>query len=146
MIDLVNTLTRELQSLRVVLILDTCYSGDAASVAGQSAVAAMNVSQMASLSDSLRMFQSGAGRAVLTAASADQLSYESSRLGHGYFTYFLLKTLKESSGRATIGEIYQNVRTATENAVRSDLGKTQTPLMISGSAASGISIGVESAQ
>ena len=141
MIDLVNILTRELQALRVVLILDTCYSGDAAS-AGLSPI---NVSQLASLSESLRLFQTGAGRAVLTAASADQLSYESEKLKHGYFTYYLLKTLQDSSGKATIGDIFKNVKTATETAVRTELHKDQEPQMIAGNAAGSIVLGAEPA-
>ena len=146
MIDLVNSLTRELQSLRLILILDTCYSGDAGSARGQAAVSTLKVSQMASFGESLRLFQKGAGRAVLTAASADQLSYESDRLGHGYFSYFLINALKESSGRATLGELYKQVRESTEQAVRTDLGKVQTPLLVAGSAAAGITLGVEPGQ
>jgi hypothetical protein len=138
MIDLVNTLTRELQALRVVLILDTCYSGDATTL-GQQPIA---VSQLASFSESLRLFQSGAGRVVLTAASADQLSYESAKLKHGYFTHFLLQTLKKSSGQATIGEIFKDVKANTENAVQCDLRQKQTPQMIAGSTAAGMVLGV----
>lgn len=142
MVDLVNDLTRELQSLRLILILDTCYSGDA----GSGAVAATQVSQMASFSEALRLFQSGAGRVVLTAASADQRSYESESFGHGYFTHFLLQALKESAGQATVGELYDKVRPATEAAVKKDLGKAQTPVIIAGSAAKGIAIGTAPGQ
>ena len=143
MIDLVVDLTRELQALRIVLILDTCYSGDAAAGATENAVATSSVSQTASFSEALKLFQTGAGRVVLTAASADQLSYESAKLKHGYFTYFLLKALQETSGKITVGDLYSRARDSTETAVRSDMAKTQTPLMIAGSAASGIVLGAE---
>jgi uncharacterized caspase-like protein len=142
MIDLVNTLTRELQALRVVLILDTCFSGDAASASGEVAVSTVNVSQMASFSESLRLFQSGAGRAVLTAAQADQESYESEELRHGYFTHFLVKALQESSGRITIRELYDRVKASTEQAVKQDLGKDQVPKMIAGAATPDIILGM----
>ena len=44
-----------------------------------------------------RMSQ-GSGRIILAASKDDQESLESDALGHGYFTYFLLKTLKETKG------------------------------------------------
>lgn len=141
MIDLVTDLTRELQSLRVVLILDTCYSGDAASGAGREAVSSLNVSQTADFSEALRLFRAGAGRAVLTAATADQESYQGEKIGHGYFTYFLLKALRESAGNMPLAALYQRIKTETQSAVLKEYGKTQTPLMIAGASAGEISIG-----
>ena len=47
--------------------------------------------------------------------------------GHGLFTYFLLKKLKESKGNATLGELtdYVNEEVAQFSIVEN--GKSQTP-------------------
>lgn len=141
MVDLVVDLTRELQSMRVVLILDTCFSGDAGSAAGQDSVQELNVSREASFSEALRLFRAGAGRAVLTAATADQESYQSTKLGHGFFTYFLLKSLRDSSGQISLAELYRQVKAETESVVAKELGKTQTPLLFAGAGAGAMQIG-----
>lgn len=145
MIDLVTELTRELQSLRVVLILDTCYSGEAAAAAGQAATSVLNVSQTADFSEALRLFRAGAGRAVLTAATADQESYQGAKIGHGYFTWFLVQALRESSGAMPLAALYRRVKAETESAVLQEYGKTQTPLMIAGGSAGEMSIGAPTA-
>ncbi len=141
MVDLVVDLTRELQAMRVVLILDTCFSGDAGSAAGQDSVQELSVSREASFSEALRIFRAGAGRAVLTAGTADQESYQSATLGHGFFTYFIMKALRDSSGRIPLSALYQQVKAETENAVSKELGKKQTPLLFAGAGAGAMEIG-----
>ncbi len=65
---------------------------------------------------------------VLSAASGEQTALPYAKMGHGMFTYYLLKKLQSSKGNVTIGElsdyITKNVKTSAFDECN---GKTQTP-------------------
>ena len=68
----------------------------------------------AKLSDAFldRIAQAGKGRIILTSSNANEVSQESDRLRHGYFTYYLLGGLKGAAdigndGLIDIDEIYR---------------------------------------
>lgn len=75
---------------RVIFIADSCYSGG---VGGRTILAQ---GRRAKLSDAFlsRIAQAGKGRIILTSSNANEVSQESDKLRHGYFTYYLLKGLK----------------------------------------------------
>ncbi len=131
MIDLVQTLTREIQARRVTLFLDTCYSGDAGRGVGRvfaSARPDTEASAASAFSGALQSLRIGRGRAVITASRADEESFESSELGNGYFTYFLLRELRQEHGLRPLGTVFPAVRTRVGEAVRTNnLGRSQTP-------------------
>ena len=66
---------------------------------------------------------------VFSAATGDQTAYPYQEKGHGLFTYFLLKKLQESEGKATLGEItdYVSEQVARQSVVVN--GKSQTPVV-----------------
>lgn len=72
--------------------------------------------------------------AIFTSSRAGETSYESSRLGHGVFTYFLCKAL---SGRAdrnldrliTMDELYTYIRNGTYTFTKQQVGRPQCPLL-----------------
>ncbi|HZD31351.1 MAG TPA: caspase family protein, partial [Candidatus Angelobacter sp.] len=95
MVDVANTVASRVRATRVAVFLDTCFSGAAAGSGGTKAVsAAMNFKPVSSAT--LDRMSAGAGRAILAASQADQESLESSALGHGFFTYFVLQGLQQS--------------------------------------------------
>ncbi|PYR39429.1 MAG: hypothetical protein DMF93_14105 [Acidobacteria bacterium] len=126
MIDLAEDLSRDLRSGRVVLILDTCYSGDAARMRldGGAAVFAPG----------LEGFARAPGRLVMAAANGDQPSWESAERKNGYFTFFLVDALRQGRGRLPLRQLFEDVQKNVSAAVLRELHKTQTPLM-TGSAA-----------
>lgn len=97
-----------IDSERIVLIQDTCYSGASGGRTIQTA------SIRASISDAyLNRITKGKGRVIISASSANEVSMEKDSLGHGVFTYYLLESLKhgdiDGDGFITTGEIYRYV-------------------------------------
>jgi uncharacterized caspase-like protein len=125
MIDLVDDLTRDLNAGRVVLVLDTCFSGDATR---------LRMTRSLSLSaPALNGFVGVGGRVVIAAASGDQPSFESAERKNGYFTYFLVDALRRSKGEWPLKALFEDVRENVSRVVQRELNATQTPMM-SGSA------------
>jgi len=95
-----------ISSERIVYIGDTCYSG------GTGGRTILTRQARASLSEKFfDRLSSGKGRVILTASGADEISIEDDVLGHGVFTYYLLKALKgdadyDSDGFITVDEAY----------------------------------------
>ena len=135
MVDLVLTVTREIKARRVVLILDTCYSGDAQSKSGERSIVPVYSSEVtapAPFSSALTGFGAGYGRAVLTASRGDEISRESAGLdggnGNGYFTRFLIDALRQPTSKLagtspmSLAEAFEVVQARVSSAV-----KTQHP-------------------
>ena len=120
----VNELYRELNSLKahnVVVFMDACFSG--AQRGGGMLASARGVALKA------KNGVPQGNMVVFSAATGDQTAYPYQEKGHGLFTYFLLKKLQESEGKATLGEItdYVSEQVARQSVVVN--GKSQTPVV-----------------
>jgi uncharacterized caspase-like protein len=74
---------------RLVFISDACFSGASGGRTTLSAgMRAGNLSE-----DFIEKLAQGRGRIILTSSGANEVSHESDQLGHGIFTYYLLKGL-----------------------------------------------------
>jgi hypothetical protein len=74
---------------RIVFFLDSCYSG----AGGGRTIFAENT--RAVLSDGfLNRLAAGKGRIILASSRPNEVSAESDEIGHGYFTYYLLRGLQ----------------------------------------------------
>jgi hypothetical protein len=140
MTEIVNTLNRDIRAQRLILVLDTCFSGAAAP--GAKALVPVTAAGLDSFSGAFSQFQA-AGWAALAASKGDQKSWESEELQQGYFTYYLIEALKESHGAATVQELYTAVQSKVSARVRQDKGQEQTPVMSSGSDGSKLVPGVK---
>ncbi|HXB68582.1 MAG TPA: caspase family protein [Candidatus Acidoferrales bacterium] len=131
MIDLVEILRRDVRARRVVLLLDTCFSGGATGVRGV-VVHSPNAGPESEFSAAADRFEDrtakGAARVVISASRAGEPSREDEKLHHGYFTYFLLEALKKNQGMSPLSEVFQSVHDRTADAVRPS-GFSQTPTM-----------------
>lgn len=89
---------------RVTIFIDACFSG---SLRGDGMISEARAVAMkpkeASISGNIIVF---------TASSGDETAFPLPEQQHGMFTYYLLKKLKESKGKATIQEIYEYVKDA----------------------------------
>jgi hypothetical protein len=141
MIDLVQQINREVKARRVVLVLDTCFSGDALTSlqAGAGGSAARGFSAPVPLDKNAETtgppafsaaFQNltiGYGRAVITASRASQESWESAKLRNGYFTHYLLDALRTSRGAEPLDQLFPQVRTLVSTHVKAEVGASQDP-------------------
>ena len=141
MIDLVQQINREVKARRVVLVLDTCFSGDALTSlqAGAGGTAARGFSAPVPLDKNAEpstpppfsaAFQNltiGYGRAVITASRASQESWESAKLKNGYFTHYLIDALRTSHGAEPLDQLFPQVRTLVSTHVKAEVGASQDP-------------------
>jgi uncharacterized caspase-like protein len=114
---------------RVVLLLDTSYSGGA----GGRTFAPPNA-RPRSLSDQfLERLTKGRGRLVITASGANEVALEPADLGHGLFTYYLLEGLsgkadRNGDGIVTVAELYPYLEDQIDRKSRAAGGR-QRPVM-----------------
>lgn len=141
MIDLVQQINREVKARRVVLVLDTCFSGDALTSlqAGAGGTAsrgfsapvpqdkAAEPSGQPAFSAAFQNLTIGYGRAVITASRASQESWESAKLKNGYFTHYLLDALRTSHGSEPLDQLFPQVRSLVSTHVKAEVGASQDP-------------------
>jgi uncharacterized caspase-like protein len=118
MVQLANAVATRMKALRTLVILDTCYSGGAITNPSKEMVAGIGNASVSNATMD-RMAQ-GTGRIILAAASQNEESLENSQLQHGYFTYFLLQTLKKGSGRMPLTDVYSTVAQEVTDRVAAD--------------------------
>ena len=102
----IQTIFQRIRAKRLIFISDTCYSGSAG---GRTLLTAKT---RANLSDRfLDRISHGKGRVIISSCSANEISKEDDRLGHGIFSYYLLEGLRgkadqDSDGIITVDELF----------------------------------------
>lgn len=115
----------EVRSERVVLLLDSCYSG-----AGERSFAVVDARGF--YSDALLEEVAGNGRVVMAASSSNELAFEDEALKHGLFTYHLLEGLDgaadaDGRGMVTVRQLYQYLADSIPERAK-QLGGRQHPV------------------
>ncbi len=109
----------ELPAEKITLFLDACFSGGTRSGQPMSTTRAVAIAPKAAAPKG-NMF-------ILSATSAQETAMPYKEKGHGMFTYFLLKKLRESKGNCTLQElsdyVISNVRLESNRVNQ----KQQTP-------------------
>ncbi|MBQ9312070.1 MAG: caspase family protein [Bacteroidales bacterium] len=124
----VNKLYSELSSLRaknVFVFLDACFSG---SQRGEGMIASARSVAIAPTKSHLE-----GNIIVFSASTADQTAMPYMEKEHGLFTYFLLKKLKDSKGKCTLGQLSDYVTKQVELHSVNKIQKRQTPSITSSS-------------
>jgi uncharacterized caspase-like protein len=112
---------------KVTVVLDACFSGGARS---EELVAMKGVRVSANVSNV------PANLVVLASSSGNEASAVYREKLHGYFTYFLLKELKETKGQAAIRDMMTRIeQNVAREAAR--IGKIQNPNLLTGPDAEG---------
>jgi uncharacterized caspase-like protein len=119
MIELSSAVATRMRALRTLVVLDTCYSGGS-SLKDAGRMMGAGVANAAPSPEALERMSQGSGRIVLAASRVDQESLESDALQHGYFTYFLLKNLRESKGLKPLTEVFASVQQQVSDKVAAD--------------------------
>ncbi|MGN6186649.1 MAG: caspase family protein [Thermoanaerobaculia bacterium] len=125
--ELRRVVEKRIRACRIVLFLDTCYSGDTvAPAAGQS-----KALELGGVSDAAKQkIAQGVGRVVIASSRNDELSWESERDQNSFFTHFLLEALRSRGGTSDITSIFTYLQRNVPTAVRREMGGArQTPVM-----------------
>lgn len=135
MISLVDDISRRIRAQRIVLFLDTCYSGavaGATSLGGDVAMGAKSIEMVAGSEgpNILGRIDATTGRIIISASKDSELSWESDKLQNSIFTYYLMEALKQQNGQATIEQIYQRIKDDVSKRVQQERGPgvSQTPV------------------
>jgi len=133
-----------IRSKRVVVFLDTCFSGGSAGKSDTPDVLKRTFSSSERSSRGLTITSkfinkltegpSGYGKVLLTASQANEQALELPELKHGLFTYYLLDGLsgkadKDGDGYITLNEVYDFLEERVAMESRKAGGK-QTPMMV----------------
>ena len=109
-----------LKARQITVFLDACFSGAKRNGEMQTAARGVAIKAKASTVPQGKMV-------IFSAATGDETAYSYKEKGHGLFTYFLLKKLKESKGNVTLGELGDYVTQEVRRYSIVENGKSQTP-------------------
>lgn len=118
----VNQLYSQLSEMKVnqvVLIMDACFSGTQRN--DNMIVAARGVARKPKPNTPQGKM------IVLSAAQGDETAHSFNDKGHGMFTYFLLKKLRDSSAEVSLGELSDYIVSEVKKASLVQNDKIQTP-------------------
>jgi uncharacterized caspase-like protein len=116
-------------SERVVMLLDTCYSG----TAGGRTFARQRMRSTGLSDQFLERLTRSRGHVIMTASGPNEVALENSTLGHGLFTYYVLEGLKgkadrDGDGLVSVSELYEYVQNQVDRKAQ-EVGGRQRPVM-----------------
>jgi uncharacterized caspase-like protein len=123
--DLQAAVYERFKAERVVVFLDTCYSGNTVLQATKGSKAMITTIPV----ESIARVAQGKGRAVIASSRNDELSWESASLKNSYFTYYLMESMRDGGGVKTITQLYTDLQRKVSTAVKEKEGASQTPIM-----------------
>jgi hypothetical protein len=126
--DEITNILRRLAPERVIVLLDSCFSGAAG---GRSPFdPAAGGERTPITSEFLDRMAQGKGRVVLTASGPDESAQESAEFAHGVFTYYLLDGLRGAADLSGDGEIdvHELYRYVSERVARETKGRQNPKL------------------
>jgi helicase len=118
---------QQIPSRQLICILDCCFSGGM----GAKVLHVNHRSRSLESAEVILEKMSGNGRLIITASSASQPAWETTRMGHGFLTYHLLEGLKGAeevvdAGKISIFRLLDYV-TKKVAAAAASIGKEQHP-------------------
>jgi hypothetical protein len=117
----------KLKAKEIIVVLDSCFSG-----AGGRSVLAKGAKPLVMTINTPNIKKN---IAVMTASSGDQISSAYEEQGHGLFTYFLLKGIKNEDvikpdGSIAISDLFSYIKPQVERIARKQFNNEQTPQLI----------------
>ena len=111
-----------LKAKRVVVFLDTCFSGDSLRIMKPGAKALSIVPE-----SSYERIAQGTGRVMIVSSTGSQPSWEGAT--NSYFTECLVNAMRQHGGKGTVTQIFNALDNDLPYKVKMAKGATQTPLM-----------------
>jgi uncharacterized caspase-like protein len=117
-----------LPAKEIIVALDSCFSG----AGGRSVIAKGSRPLVMNLHANIALPKN---MTVLSASAGDQISSTYDEKGHGLFTYFMLKGIKNedvtrSDGSLKIDDLYSYIKPQVERIARKKYNNEQTPQLI----------------
>lgn len=109
----------KINAQNITVLLDACFSGTNKSN-GDALFAARSIIRVKQETASGNMV-------VISAASGEETALPLKEARHGLFTYYLLKKLRDSKGRVTLGELFAALKKDVLKSSILDNDKKQTP-------------------
>jgi uncharacterized caspase-like protein len=119
----------KLPAKKVIVALDSCFSG----AGGRSVIAKGARPIVLSIENPVLLSKN---MTVLSASAGDQISSTYDEKGHGLFTYFMLKGIKNEDvvrqdGSIDLGSLFDYIKPQVSNIARKKFNNEQTPQLIS---------------
>jgi uncharacterized caspase-like protein len=117
----------KLKAKEIIVVLDSCFSG-----AGGRSVLAKGAKPLVITINTPNIKKN---ISVMTASSGDQISSAYEERGHGLFTYFLLKGIKDENviqqdGSIKMEELFSYIKPQVERIARKQFNNEQSPQLI----------------
>ena len=112
------------KTAKCVVVLDACFSGGARN---------KELVAMKGVKIKPKMDQVPGNLVVFTSSKGSETSAVYREKQHGYFTYFLLKNIKQNKGQMSFGEMFREVNKNVSKEALINISKEQHPDVIFGS-------------
>ena len=118
----------KLPAKEIIVTLDSCFSG----AGGRSVIAKGARPLVMNLQGNVAMSRN---MTVLSASSGEQISSTYDEKGHGLFTYFLLKGIKDENviqqdGSIKMDDLFSYIKPQVERIARKQFNNEQTPQLM----------------
>ncbi len=118
----------KIQAKEIIVVLDSCFSG----AGGRSVLAKGARPLVMNLQNNMVLLKN---MTVMSASSGDQISSTYDEKGHGLFTYFMLKGIKNEDvirqdGSIAVSELFSYLTPQVERIARKQYNNEQTPQLI----------------
>ena len=118
----------KLPAKQIIVALDSCFSG-----AGGRSVLAKGARPL--VMNFQNALASSSNITIMAAASGDQISSTYDEKGHGLFTYYMLKGIKDENvvkqnGSIAVGNLFSYLKPQVERIARKQYNNEQTPQLI----------------
>jgi len=130
--QLLRTVKERVHNNKVLLVLDTCYSGAGAESA-QKGMTRQNVDTQS--------LANASGSVVISSSSPDQQAWESESIKNSYFTKYLIESLRDTKVGNDLERAFNSMKDRVQAEVLRDKGAIQTPVMGGASSARGLALG-----
>lgn len=114
--QLLRIIKERVHTNRILLVLDTCYSG--AGGESHKGITRTNVDP--------HTLAQGIGSLVISSSSPEQRSWESDEIKNSYFTRYLIDALKAGG---SVDSAFNSMKQKVQQQVLKDKGEVQTPIM-----------------
>lgn len=122
--DLVDIISKRINSDRIILILDACHSGALAT--GDKMSGGKGLARKGLDASNVRL---GKGKVIFLSSLPNERSWELKDKPNSVFTRCLLETLNKTSDSTTLNDMFRMLKSSVYNTAMSERGVPQTPVM-----------------